>query len=237
MRRQLGVASLLAILALIAHDALASDDLLIPTIEFKLGSLSSFPVTIDDQQEKIIVGVRENLAQWQYNVVPHSAHNALTLTAVLGKITHETTPIGFSFSSGNSDPRAGDFQKMDVIAITCQLTKNLDASQIEQENKLTFSADLFTQAPSKEKVTEKLIDKISTTCLNLLQQSKIPIQTKKISNAPYTPTWMPDLRIEEIPKEGAPSPSSDTPQTDQPKALIIHNQGSPIIFQFGHERR
>jgi hypothetical protein len=30
MRRQLGVASLLAILALIAHDALASDDLLIP---------------------------------------------------------------------------------------------------------------------------------------------------------------------------------------------------------------
>jgi hypothetical protein len=46
---------------------------------------SSFPVTIDDQQEKIIVGVRENLAQWQYNVVPHSAHNALTLTAVLGK--------------------------------------------------------------------------------------------------------------------------------------------------------
>jgi hypothetical protein len=63
----------------------------------------------------------------------------------------QTTPIGFSFSSGSPDPRAGDFQKMDVIAITCQLTKNLDASQIEQENKLTFSADLFTQHPVKRK--------------------------------------------------------------------------------------
>jgi hypothetical protein len=84
-------------------------------------------------------------------------------------------------------------------------------------------------------VTEKLIDKISTTCLNLLQQIKAPTLAKTKTNTPFTPTWMPDLRIEEIPKEGASSPG--TPQTDQPKALMIHNQGTPVIFQFGHERR
>jgi len=60
----------------------------------------------------------------EYNSVKPYPH---TLQAPLGSITQQATPVGLSFSSGNSDPRATEFQKADVILITGSLTANGNA--------------------------------------------------------------------------------------------------------------
>jgi len=56
------------------------------------------------------------------------------------------------------------------------------------------------------------------------------------------PIWMPQVKIETIP---APVPAgkvktavhSEIDNTEERKQIIIHNQGSPLILKFGHERR
>ena len=56
------------------------------------------------------------------------------------------------------------------------------------------------------------------------------------------PGWMPEIRVD-IENDTAlvktpPSATEENRDKIEPrKRMIIHNQGSPVILQFGHERK
>ena len=120
--------------------------------------------------------------------------------------------------------------------------------------------------------SDKLADHISTVCFNLLTEVKWPLKekTENHSSTIKSPSWIPEVRIEEKvttddpvttpiapPSTSSPtaSPKTDvkTPdsakdakaeepkvriQRDEPRRqIIIHNQGAPVILDFGYERR
>lgn len=237
---------------------LADDKSDMLSIQFTLDDTNLNHLTFDVPMQKVTMQVSDNLKQWQFPVSANSQHPTHTLTAIVGGVSNQTTPTGFSFSRGNSDPRSIDFQKADVLPISCQL-KKLPSDIIEFENKMTFTAYQTTDDLSKEKAIAKLIDQISTTCFNLLDDHRVPEVGKKTENAiTFKPTWMPDIQIEVkqknmtlpvkklgvenviLPKgqnENTLSTTLESEEEESTKELIIHNQGTPLTINFGHERR
>ena len=210
------------------------------TIEFVLAedNLSQFGFKPDSK--RIADRIRDNLAEWEF---PLKADGPFShrLRARLGKIAHRETPVGFSFSSGNSDPRATDFQKADVLPVTCTLqdAKNQTAL-LERES--TFSVHALDKDTLPARVVDKLVDQIGTACLDVLEHAPLPAATGRIKTELFKPKWMPDVRVEvrEIPAAASGSGGSAQPAAvgDEPKKeVIIHNQGTPVIFTFGHERK
>jgi hypothetical protein len=183
--------------------------------------------------------VGTNLSEWEFPmkaVGPYSHQ----LQARLGGISRQKTPIGFSFTSGNSDPRAVDFQKADVLPITCSL-RDLETHTVLSERESTFSAHAYDDDHQPSQIVQKLTDQISTACLDVLEHAPQPKAANKVKTALFKPKWLPDVRVEvrEIPanldKNGQSGAGS---MNNEPKKeIIIHNQGTPVIFQFGHERR
>jgi len=187
--------------------------------------------------EEVKQQVTSNLLDWDY---PIGAKDGLafshTLKATVGNVEHGNTPTGFSFSSGNSDPRAMEFQKADVLPISCELTS---IAHSEQSSALTMG---FTasQTDPRSLSTDKLVDHISTVCFTLLHELKWPEKPEQTSVPPRKTSWIPEIRIE---SQSAPAPETNNPdnqafKAEQPKKdLIIHNQGSPVILHWGHERK
>ena len=95
---------------------------------------------------------------------------------------NSSTPVGFSFSAGDSDPRGENFQKANVLPITCTLTSR-DQQQNRAEYTMDFASKKFTrygqQADEQTKLAAKLVDDMSTTCFNLLSNLKIKTQKRK----------------------------------------------------------
>jgi hypothetical protein len=215
-----------------------------------LGRIELQLVGIDPSVSPTDIGqqVSKNLVSYNY---PIGAKDRLAfshvLKATVGLVEHGSTPAGFSFSSGNSDPRAMDFQKADVLPISCELTAIAHPEQTG-ELSMGFTAsdiDKHSLAPSK------LADHISTVCFNLLREIKWPEQPNTQTHETIKPGWIPEIRIEtkEAPvspvKKDAPVDNTDNVDVENQapannearKQIIIHNQGSPVIFQFGHERK
>jgi hypothetical protein len=212
-------------------------------IELQLDGVDS-TASSDEIGQQVV----KNLAEWGYPLgAKDNQPFSHTLKATVGKIEHGDTPTGFSFSSGNSDPRALDFQKADVLPISCQLAAITHPEQSGELNMELMASEKDKQAL----VSNKQADHISTVCFNLLRELKWsePLKTDGLES--IKPSWMPEIRIEtkEIPVNPAnkvmPDNAKDTLEveeketatTDVKKQIIIHNQGSPVIFQFGHERR
>jgi hypothetical protein len=191
----------------------------------------------------IVQQVSENLVDWDYPIgAKESQSYSHILKATVGSVEHTSTPAGFSFSSGNSDPRAMDFQKADVLLITCHLTSIAHPEQTG-ELSMGFTAN---QADRHSLEPDKLVDHVSTVCFNLLRELRWPEQPKTETHETIKPGWIPEIRIEtkEAPvspvKKAAPTNNTDNqaPNNNEArKQIIIHNQGSPVIFQFGHERQ
>lgn len=192
----------------------------------------------------IVAQVRKNLDTWHYPLTPAEIAG-YQLTATLGDISHLATPIGFSFSAGNSDPRAPDFQKEDVLPIHCQLTTPPPHTEVI-EHTMTFSVAVLTQEPDKSKRLMQLSHHITTTCFNSLSQWRQPTlatatdvtPTKTTNNA--ATAWLPSVHIETRPARpdsNAKTQRQDLHATEQQQDLIIHNQGTPLIIHIGHERR
>jgi hypothetical protein len=91
--------------------------------------------------------------------------------------------------------------------------------------------------------TNKLVDHISTVCFNLLSELNWPNKAPSEPSVGIKPSWIPEVRIETVsdrPVESEQADTSDktvTHEIDGRKQIIIHNQGSPLILKFGHERR
>jgi hypothetical protein len=85
---------------------------------------------------------------------------------------------------------------------------------------------------------EKLIDHISTVCFNLLSELNWPDKAKNQLSSSIKPNWIPEVRIETITNPIAVEKTDKSDKaSEEHKQIIIHNQGSPVIFSFGHERR
>ena len=211
-------------------------------IEFKIGSIKSSSLTSTLSRQDNTTRIAKNLSDWGYPIAikdhPAASH---TLTAEIGLIEHGQTPSGFSFSAGNSDPRAIDFQKADVIPISCELTSVARPEQTVYLH-MDFVVGNSLSKPVQSAISaDKLVDHVSTVCFNLLSELKWP-QTSKIEPATgIKPGWMPEVRIETVASpvaEGkANAPGTSVIQAEEGrKQIVIHNQGSPVIFSFGHER-
>lgn len=218
----------------------AADTGIINSIEFELAADNTDQFGVSLLASDIATRVRANLAEWEYPL-PNSGPYSHRLQARMGKITHSETPVGLSFSSGNSDPRAMDFQKADVLPVECVFSK-IDSDTVIAEAKSTFSAHALNSEHDPAYVADKLVDQISTVCLNLLEDLPRPQSQQPVNSRSFKPKWMPDVRVEV--KEVPVVPASDGAATtvkpnnvELKKEIIIHNQGTPVIFTFGHERR
>ena len=216
-------------------------------IELQLEGIDSSVSSADIGQQVV-----NNLAEWGYPIgAKDNQPFSHVLKATVGKIEHANTPTGFSFSAGNSDPRAIDFQKADVLPIRCELST---IDHPEQSGELNMDL-MASEADKLALVSGKLADHISTVCFNLLRELKWPEPHKTNGQNSVAPSWMPEIRIEtkEAPTnpgtKSAPSDPADKAEVEveesaneEPanknarKQIVIHNQGSPVIFQFGHER-
>ncbi|OQK15535.1 hypothetical protein AU255_15010 [Methyloprofundus sedimenti] len=148
------------------------------------------------------------------------------LTAEIGTTKISSTPVGFSFSSGDSDPRGRNFQKANVLPITCTLT-----SRGPENNQVEYSLDFankkflhYEQQPDEQtKLIALLVDDISTTCFNLLSNLKIKTQTRNSMSLIPRAT-----RQKYVSPEPAPSPEYKAPDSPTPNAES-QNTDSPAI--------
>lgn len=196
----------------------------------------------DDKQasmpEDLSRQVTKNLTGWNYPVGEKDGQTfSHLLKATIGEVKFGNTPSGFSFSAGNSDPRAIDFQKTDVLPISCRLT-SIPHPEQTRELSMGFTSSTIN---IRSLAIDKLADHVSTVCFNLLSEIKWPNHPGKESTQSIHPTWIPEIRIEtkeEPVNKNTPANSISVVPNEEPrKQIIIHNQGSPVIFQFGHERR
>lgn len=185
--------------------------------------------------------VLSKLSEWPFPLKSINNAYSHSLTASLGQVSNQSTPVGFSFSAGNSDPRAVNFQKADVLEVNCNLQSKTHPQQSKQQTS-TFSVHSFSADSSKAKLQDKLSDQISTACFSLLDDLHL---ARKISNGveshEFKPSWMPEVRIEvkETPaiKTDPLTTTTESVNEDARKEIIIHNQGTPLILNLGHERR
>ena len=201
-----------------------------------------FPLPLQEMR----VRIADNLVQWRFPVrVAGENIYSHTLVIQIGKIKTGTTPVGFSFSSGNSDPRAAGFQKAEVMPVSCRLTANGNSRQ-HMELEMRFSANEFVEGlknhRDKAKIVDSLIDAISTACFDLLDDLNWAKPEQQLTPLMSNPTWMPQVKIETV-QQPVPAQKAKTAvrteinNTEERKQIIIHNQGSPLILKFGHERR
>lgn len=212
-----------------------SDTRAIKQIEFKLGTIKQASLRSILPQQDIVARVSKNLAEWGYPIgIKDNRAVSHILTAEIGLIELGETPTGFSFSIGNADPRAIDFQKMDVLPIGCELTS------IEHPEQTTYLHMDFAAGHAIS--ADKLVDNISTVCFNLLDELNWADKTQDQPVSSLKPSWVPAVRIETVSNPGeegeANVPGKPVTSTHEGrKQIVIQNQGSPVIFSFGHERR
>ncbi len=201
------------------------------------------------KEETISRQVTNNLAQWGYvfnqtDTITYSHR----LSVTFGAIKHSSTPAGLSFSAGNSNPRALEFQKADVLPMTCSLMPKENPEQ-KAELTLEVMAEDYLHlaklpAPHNE-LTEELINDVSTSCYNLLSHLQVATQNQPQQDSKtIQPSWIPEIRVE-IENDEKQEPMLQQPVKSERhdpkpaprKKIIIHNQGTPVIFKFGHERK
>lgn len=172
--------------------------------------------------------VTKNLSEWRFPMVSATGNATHDLEVLIGKVENSNTPVGFSFSWGNSDPRALEFQKDEVLPVKCRLVSRQHPAQ-QAELSMTFSA-------SKPVNSAKLVDHISTVCFDLLDD--LHFLASETSKTISTPAWMPTVKIETItePQPKVNKTEEAVEPTEERKQLIIKNQGSPLILKMGHDR-
>lgn len=187
------------------------------------------------------------------------------LTAMLGLLGRQATPVGFSFNSGDSNPRGLNFQTALVLPVHCGLSRpGAGAAEAATDRNVAAGEDLLDAAA--DKLNAALAEQIVATCLETLQQAKLPGTPAAAAQQDFHPALPIAIQVENRPEpagnggdgngNGAPAAQrdQDSGQTQgaagtapaaaaQPagdaadKRIIIYNRGTPIILQFGPDRR
>lgn len=123
--------------------------------------------------------VARNLAGWGYAVMDENADTRAAHThlmqVMVGRIERQETPVGFSFGMGHSDPRSPDFQRAEVLPVTCSLESIKDHG-VSARMTVRFVAEdiLKTQAPDPSGARQGVwVNHIGTACFNLLSKLDI----------------------------------------------------------------
>lgn len=226
----------------------------VTAMRFEFNKQTLFGVSMPEQD--IAAQVTANLSEWGHPFAQGAGDaGSHVLQAEIGAVEHGSTPVGLSFSAGNSDPRALDFQKSDVLPIKCVLMPR-EQSQRRAELEMGFIVEDYLkyarERSDRSRLTTLLENDISTVCFNLLSELDVPTRVEEGATSQNKPTWIPEIRLEienEAEEEKAPTSDgnleTEQQSAEQPtksnkakkKRIIIHNQGSPVIFKFGHERK
>lgn len=191
--------------------------------------------------------VAGNLSEWDYVITTEDTEEySHDLLVKIGAVELGSTPVGFSYSLGNSDPRAIDFQKTEVMPVTCimnakdnpdliaELDMDVDAKEI-----LRYTNPVLNQP----EILELIVNKVSTVCFNLLSGLNVPTQGSQIADKDKSPSWIPEIIVENEPEGSIEQDGSiatpvtgATPKSPR-KKIVIKNEGTPVIFTFGHDRK
>jgi hypothetical protein len=208
------------------------DKTAIKAIALKIDSQALDNLGLSSSAQSLQEQVTKNLSAWRFPLVSTATTSTThRLEVLIGTIENASTPVGFSFSAGNSDPRSLEFQKDDVLPVKCRLISQQHPTQ-QAELSMSFSA-------SKPVKLEKLVDHISTVCFDLLDDLHFLAPTTSSTGAETinTPAWMPSVKVETV---TVPQPKVESthvvPVEEERKQLIIQNQGSPLILKMGHDR-
>lgn len=261
------------------------------------GNLESIATT--EQLRQLTETISTNLSSLGYPVkpaVPKQETLAYVLEGKIGKVEKKATPPGFTLDFGNSDPRALDFQKANVVPVTCLLrSQNKTEKPVKLTGEFSVPADIdeLMGTPNKPLSLNFFADSLGTVCLNLLAELNIPKTGQTEGVTPWKPTVNVEIRDKPVnpsvakpsaPPIEAPKPTSvggkppnaveltappsggslaggqsktrpapapkkpaDPAEAvntetrvnpeDQRKQMIIHNQGTPIILEFGYDRQ
>lgn len=243
--------------------------------------------------------VSKNLGTWGYPVTTDGQGGDYShiMEAKIGEVSFKSTPKGFSFTLGNSDPRAMDFQKADVLPVDCVLYP-VGRAKDRASLYMDFMADDKVKGGARNKpdsaAESAYVNHAATVCFNLLEDLKVrrgkptPAVAGALGGTDSSSgdAWFPEVRIEvrekpaassakpaaavaapavvpasapvaakpsleATPGSAAPPAEEATPEAEAPpvsaetrpgkeegrKQMIIHNQGSPIILEFGYERK
>jgi len=224
LKNSLFIVLLCALSTVVVADSLDKTAIKAIALKVDVQALDDLGVSAPPLQEQVI----KNLNEWRFPMVTGKTAATHNLEVSIGKIENSSTPVGFSFSSGNSDPRSLEFQKDNVVPVTCRLVSQKYPAQ-HAELAMTFSA-------SKPVNAAKLIDHISTVCFDLLDDLHFlaPETTKTLN----TPAWMPTVKVETVIEAQPKVNSAEQPivPAEERKQLIIQNQGSPLILKMGQDR-
>lgn len=228
--------------------------------------------------------VSKNLGTWGYPVTAEGRGGDYShiMEAKIGEVSFKSTPKGFSFTLGNSDPRAMDFQKADVLPVDCVLYP-VGRAKDRASLYMDFIADDKVKGGARNKPDSAAegvyVNHAATVCFNLLEDLKVrrgkpaPAVAGALGGTDGSSgdAWFPEVRIEvrgkpaavavpavapasapvaakpslEAMPDSAASPEEAPPVSTETrtgkeegrKQMIIHNQGSPIILEFGYERK
>lgn len=253
---KLPVIRLLLLTALASLPAKAEIPPAIKSIGFSLSGDNLDQFDFNLPQQEIERQVSKNLSEWNFPVQAGTQSGySHKLQVSIGIINHSQTPVGFSFSSGNSDPRSMEFQKADVLPVNCRITRENNPDD-SHETQMSFPAGAIIEAQQTHAASSKIVtllaEHISTTCFKLLDSLDIARPAPTVAGKTTIPTWMPSIRIEtqeavspETPpkaeksdeKSDAVTEPSVVIEHESSKQITIHNLGSPLILKFGHERR
>jgi hypothetical protein len=170
-----------------------------------------------------------NLKSLGYPVSPAPAGRqgpAYRLEAHIGKPEKQATPAGLSFNFGNSDPRALDFQKANVLPVTCLLRPPDPAEKpvkLTAGYSLPADVDALLGTPEKPVPADFYVDRIGTVCLNLLAELKIP----KAGPAGPAPAWQPSVNIEIRDKPTTPAQAAQAAPAAQAIPTSTAQPASP----------
>ncbi len=165
--------------------------------------------------------ISRNLSSWGYPVTALKSQEEVfshTLEGKVGRPEKKSTPPGLSLDFGNSDPRALDFQKAEVVPVACVLrarNKSEDPVKLAGEFSLPADFDEVMGTPKKTVPPGFYVDRIATVCLNLLSELNIPKTTPLVAAT----SWKPAVDIEirdKPPAKSEAAPLIDTPHPSLP---------------------
>ncbi|WP_162472933.1 hypothetical protein [Methylotuvimicrobium alcaliphilum] len=196
----------------------------------------------DTANHEMAETIASHLNEWGYTIGSDADKPAgHRMQATIEAVKHGSTPTGFSFTAGNSDPRAVNFQKAEIVPITCSLISTANSTESAD-----YTMEFIAKPLSGGEKRSRLIDQVSTVCLNLLKSLKVQPEERADALQATSPSWAPDVLIETVeepetqtePGKPVPSETNDVnAEKKSYKQITIHNQGSPVILKLGHERK
>lgn len=196
----------------------------------------------DTANHEMAETIASHLNEWGYNIgIDVDKPAGYRMQATIEAIKHSSTPTGFSFTAGNSDPRALNFQKAEIVPISCSLISTANSAESAD-----YTMEFIAKPLLGGEKRSRLINQVSTVCLNLLKSLKVQQEERADTLQAISPSWAPDVLIETVeepetrtePGKPEPSESNDiNVEKKSYKQITIHNQGSPVILKLGHERK